>query len=53
MNTVNPRGLLLPDVSQYEVDFVIPRIGIDVPVGIDPFLYSKVATLNIENIIKS
>ena len=41
MNTVNPRGLLLPDVSQYEVDFVIPRIGIDVPVGIDPFLLFK------------
>src|SRR5438128_1204615 len=32
---------LLPGVSQYEVDFVIPRIGIDVPVGIDPFLLFK------------
>src|SRR5205085_3761809 len=32
---------LLPGVSQYEVDFVIPRLGIDVPVGIDPFLLFK------------
>src|SRR2546425_10974990 len=33
--------LLLSGVSQYEVDFVIPRLGIDVPVGIDPFLLFK------------
>jgi hypothetical protein len=33
--------LLLPGVSQYEVDFVIPRLGVDVPVGIDPFLLFK------------
>jgi hypothetical protein len=33
--------LLLPKVSQYEVDFVIPRLGVDVPVGIDPFLLFK------------
>jgi hypothetical protein len=32
---------LLTGVSQYEVDFVIPRVGIDVPVGIDPFLLFK------------
>jgi hypothetical protein len=32
---------LLPGVSQYEVDFVIPRLGVDVPVGIDPFLLFK------------
>ena len=32
---------LLPGVSQYEVDFVMPRLGIDVPVGIDPFLLFK------------
>src|SRR5438045_2656825 len=32
---------LLSGVSQFEVDFVIPRIGIDVPVGIDPFLLFK------------
>src|SRR5436305_10337930 len=32
---------VLSGVSQYEVDFVIPRIGIDVPVGIDPFLLFK------------
>ena len=41
--TRDPAGFrpLLPGVSQYEVDFVIPRIGIDVPVGIDPFLLFK------------
>jgi len=33
--------LLLKGISQYEVDFVIPRLGIDVPVGIDPFLLFK------------
>lgn len=41
MNDPDPRASLLPNVSQYEVDFVIPRIGIDVPVGIDPFLLYK------------
>lgn len=37
----NPGALLLPHVSQYDVDFVIPRIGVDVPVCIDPFLLFK------------
>jgi hypothetical protein len=32
---------LLIGISQYEVDFVIPRVGADVPVGIDPFLLYK------------
>jgi hypothetical protein len=42
MNTpADPRAPLLPGVSQYDVDFVIPRIGIDVAVGIDPFLLYK------------
>jgi hypothetical protein len=34
-------SLLLPGISQYDVDFVIPRVGVDVPVGIDPFLLYK------------
>lgn len=29
---------LLKGISQFEVDFVIPRVGIDLPIGIDPFL---------------
>src|SRR5438477_8900364 len=41
MNEPDPRASLLPNVSQYEVNFVIPRIGVDVPVGIDPFLLYK------------
>jgi len=32
---------LLPNVSQFEVDFVIPRVGLDLPLGIDPFLLFK------------
>lgn len=32
---------LLPNVSQFEVDFVVPRKGVDLPVGIDPFLLFK------------
>jgi hypothetical protein len=32
---------LLEGVSQNEVDFVIPRLGVDVPLGIDPFLLFK------------
>jgi hypothetical protein len=32
---------LLQDVSQFEVDFVIPRVGTDLPIGIDPFLLFK------------
>ncbi len=32
---------LLEGISQFEVDFVIPRLGVDIPVGIDPFLLFK------------
>jgi hypothetical protein len=32
---------LLQGISQFEVDFVIPRIGIDLQLGIDPFLLYK------------
>ena len=32
---------LLQGVSQYEVDFVIPRVGMDLALGIDPFLLFK------------
>lgn len=41
MTPSDPRAPLLIGVSQYDVDFVIPRTGIDVPVGIDPFLLYK------------
>jgi hypothetical protein len=41
MRIDNPRAPLLPGISQYEVDFVIPRLGIDLPLGIDPFLLFK------------
>lgn len=34
-------SLLIPHISQFEVDFVVPRIGTDIPVGIDPFLLYK------------
>jgi len=37
----DPRAPLLPHLSPYQVDFVIPRIGIDLPLGIDPFLLFK------------
>lgn len=37
----NPRTPLLTHISQFDVDFVIPRIGIDLPLGIDPFLLYK------------
>ena len=39
--TRKPTDPLLEGVSQYDVDFVIPRIGIDLPLGIDPFLMFK------------
>ncbi len=32
---------LIKGISQFEVDFVIPRVGIDLPIGIDPFLLYK------------
>jgi hypothetical protein len=41
VNSPNARAPLLVGVSQYDVDFVIPRMGVDVPVGIDPFLLYK------------
>ncbi|MBD0347128.1 MAG: hypothetical protein ICV63_20360, partial [Coleofasciculus sp. Co-bin14] len=36
-----PNAPLLPGISQFEVDFVIPRVGVDVQIGIDPFLLYK------------
>jgi len=36
-----PNTPLLQGVSQFEVDFVIPRVGIDLALGIDPFLLFK------------
>jgi len=41
MSQVDPRTRLLQNISQYDVDFVIPLVGVDVPVGIDPFLLYK------------
>lgn len=35
------RSVPLLSVSQFDVDFVIPRVGVDLPVGIDPFLLYK------------
>jgi hypothetical protein len=32
---------LLRSISQYDVDFVIPLKGVDIPLGIDPFLLFK------------
>ena len=37
----NPQLPLFKDITQSEVDFVIPRLGIDIPLGIDPFLLYK------------
>jgi hypothetical protein len=41
MATSDSHAPLLRGVSQYEVDFVIPRKGVDIPLGIDPFLLFK------------
>jgi hypothetical protein len=38
---LNRSDPLIAGVSQYDVDFVIPRLGIDLPLGIDPFLMFK------------
>src|SRR3989442_1018151 len=32
---------LISGVSPYQVDFVVPKLGIDLPLGIDPFLLFK------------
>jgi hypothetical protein len=37
----NPSSPLIEGFSQHEVDFVIPRVGVDLPLGIDPFLLYK------------
>lgn len=39
--TANPNAPLIPGLAQAEVDFVIPRAGVDLPLGIDPFLLFK------------
>lgn len=41
MMVVDRKTPLITGVSQYDVDFVIPRVGLDVAVGIDPFLLYK------------
>lgn len=41
MTGLKPNTPLLREVSQYEVDFVIPRVGVDLTLGIDPFLLFK------------
>jgi len=40
-SNINPNASLLPGRSQFEVDFVIPRVATDLPIGIDPFLLFK------------
>ena len=47
---IDPRQYLLPISSQYEVDFVIPRVGVDVAVGIDPFLLFKSRDIEYRNL---
>ena len=34
-HAANPRAPFLGGISQYNVDFVIPRMGVDTPVGIE------------------
>lgn len=41
MTELKPNTPLLRGISQFEVDFVIPRVGVDLPLGIDPFLLFK------------
>jgi hypothetical protein len=41
MDSSDSRAPLIQGVSQYDVDFVIPRRGVDIPLGIDPFLLFK------------
>lgn len=38
---LDPYRALLTGISQFDVDFVIPRSGVDIPLGIDPFLLYK------------
>ncbi len=39
--TINPSKPLIEGLAQSDVDFVIPRSGVDLPLGIDPFLLFK------------
>src|SRR6266851_5110209 len=41
MTSSDSHAPLIRGVSQYDVDFVIPRKGVDIPLGIDPFLLFK------------
>lgn len=43
-------ALLIDGVSQYEVDFVIPRVGVDLPLGIDPFLLFKSRDIELQRL---
>lgn len=50
MATPDPRAPLIAGVSQYDVDFVIPRVGIDFPLCIDPFLLYKSRDAEYQNL---
>ncbi len=41
MTDIKSTTPLLQGVSQFEVDFVIPRVGVELALGIDPFLLFK------------
>src|SRR5437588_3963706 len=41
---------LISGISQFEVDFVVPRLGIDLPLGIDPFLLFKSRDPELQNL---
>ncbi len=47
---LSPNTPLLRSVAQAAVDFVIPRMGIDLPLGIDPFLLYKSRSPELSNL---
>ena len=48
-----PNAPLLSGISQFEVDFVIPRVGVDIQIGIDPFLLYKSRDLRLAELHKA
>lgn len=46
----NQYSPLISGVSPFDVDFVIPRVGVDIPLGIDPFLLYKSRDLQLASL---
>ncbi len=49
-DAINQSSLVLPGISQFNVDFIISKVDVDIPIGIDPFLLWKSRDSTFQNL---